>query len=117
MPKPATVFMGSTRSLPCSPAKSLNEAGIDLETHEGLLNNEYESLIPSDESLMDRFKQRLKSNPSDFESLHSERYPDRKSIAEADSGHHPGLRGTRVRLSFSAEINSGNTYCTRPIAL
>jgi hypothetical protein len=61
-----------------SRARSLNEAGIGQGTHEGQLDKEYDALSSSDESLVVRFERRLKSNPSDFESLRLKDIPKAK---------------------------------------
>lgn len=52
-----------------SRARAIFEIGDDLESHEQQLDREYETMIPSDSSLAERFEQRLKTNPWDFAPL------------------------------------------------
>lgn len=52
-----------------SRARRIFEAGDELDRHEQELDSDYAHMIPSDSSLVDRFKARLKSNPSDFAAL------------------------------------------------
>jgi hypothetical protein len=52
-----------------SRAKSVFESAEDLECHEQQLDRQYADMIPTDSSLVVRFEERLKSNPSDFAPL------------------------------------------------
>ena len=52
-----------------SGAKRIFEVGDDLANHERQLDEEYTRIIPSDSALVERFEQRVKSNPSDFAPL------------------------------------------------
>jgi hypothetical protein len=52
-----------------SRARSILEEGDDLGDHEANLDAEYSELIPSDSSLVERFKSQLESSPSDFAAL------------------------------------------------
>jgi hypothetical protein len=52
-----------------SRARRIFEAGNDLGRHEGQLDREYADVIPSDDSIAERFEKRLKSSPSDFAPL------------------------------------------------
>ena len=52
-----------------SRARPIFEAGDDLGSHEQQLDGEYARMVPSDSSLVDRFKARMKSSPSDFAAL------------------------------------------------
>lgn len=49
-----------------SGARQLFETGNDLELHEKQLNDQYEVLIPSDSSIVERFEVHLHSNPTDY---------------------------------------------------
>ena len=57
--------VASFLSRACGIFKSMDE----LENHEQQLDGEYERLVPSDNSLVERFLMRLKSNCSDFAPL------------------------------------------------
>ncbi len=52
-----------------SRARQLFEADEDLEYYESLLDTEYESLIPDDSLLLERFEKHLQLNPTDFAPL------------------------------------------------
>jgi hypothetical protein len=52
-----------------SRARGIVDSSDDLGSHERELDGEYARLIPSDSSLAERFKERLKSSPSDFAPL------------------------------------------------
>jgi hypothetical protein len=52
-----------------SRARTVFEAGVDLETYEHQLDRKYAALIPSDSSLVERFEERLKSHPSEYAPL------------------------------------------------
>ena len=55
-----------------SRARQIFEAGDDLGSHERPLDRQYAQLIPSDDSLVERFETRLKSSPADFAPLRAE---------------------------------------------
>jgi hypothetical protein len=52
-----------------SHARKIFETDHDLESHEQELDRQYAAMIPSDSSLVERFEQRLKSNPSEYAAL------------------------------------------------
>lgn len=47
-------------------ARQIFEVGDDLESHEALLDQEYDMLVPNDSCLAERFAEHLKLHPSDF---------------------------------------------------
>jgi hypothetical protein len=52
-----------------SRARTILETGDDLGVYEQQLDGQYADLIPSDSSLIERFKKHLKSNSSDYAPL------------------------------------------------
>lgn len=52
-----------------SRAKTIFETGNDLEVHEHQLDRQYADMVPSDCSLVERFENHLKSNPSEYAPL------------------------------------------------
>jgi len=50
-------------------ARGIFEAAVDQGSHEQQFDGEYAQKIPSDNSLVERFRNRLKSGPSDFAPL------------------------------------------------
>jgi hypothetical protein len=52
-----------------SRATRIFESAEELESHEQQLDRQYADMIPTDSSLVARFEERLKANPSDFAPL------------------------------------------------
>jgi hypothetical protein len=60
--------LGGVDSL-LSRARRIFESAEDLESHEQQLDRQYADMIPTDTSIVARFKERLESNPWDFSPL------------------------------------------------
>ncbi|HEY2412856.1 MAG TPA: hypothetical protein VGI40_11470 [Pirellulaceae bacterium] len=50
-------------------ARAILDAGADLDFHERQLDQQYVSLVPCDSFIVERFEERLRSNPSAFSPL------------------------------------------------